>query len=102
MAHPRASHGSDSPTTLTSPAYDSEEKKSNTLFQDEHPAKTASHNRKGSHDPNWDGHDVDFSHVDEKKVLRKMDIRLLPMLALLYLLSFLEVCHPYTWVTPIE
>lgn len=32
----------------------------------------------------------DFSHIDEKKVLRKMDIRLLPMLALLYLLSFLD------------
>lgn len=42
------------------------------------------------HDPNWDGHDVDFSHVDEKAVLRKMDLRLLPMLALLYLLSFLD------------
>ena len=42
------------------------------------------------HDPNWDGTDVDFSHIDEKKVLRKMDIRLLPMLALLYLLSFLD------------
>ena len=34
--------------------------------------------------------DVDFSDVDEKKVLRKMDIRLIPMLALLYLLSFLD------------
>lgn len=33
---------------------------------------------------------IDFSHIDEKKVLRKMDIRLLPMLALLYLLSFLD------------
>lgn len=43
-----------------------------------------------SHDPNWDGHDIDFSHVDEKAVLRKMDLRLLPMLALLYLLSFLD------------
>lgn len=32
----------------------------------------------------------DFSHIDEKKVLRKMDIRLIPMLALLYLLSFLD------------
>jgi len=42
------------------------------------------------HDPNWDGEGVDFSNVDEKKVLRKMDIRLLPMLALLYLLSFLD------------
>ena len=32
----------------------------------------------------------DFSHIDEKKVLRKMDMRLIPMLALLYLLSFLD------------
>ncbi|KAM5356487.1 hypothetical protein ACJ41O_003133 [Fusarium nematophilum] len=31
-----------------------------------------------------------FSHIDEKKVLRKMDLRLIPMLALLYLLSFLD------------
>lgn len=28
--------------------------------------------------------------VDEKATLRKMDIRLLPMLAILYLLSFLD------------
>ena len=34
--------------------------------------------------------DLDFSMVDEAKTLRKMDIRLLPMLALLYLLSFLD------------
>ncbi|KAF2085514.1 major facilitator superfamily transporter [Saccharata proteae CBS 121410] len=31
-----------------------------------------------------------FSHLDEKKILRKMDMHLLPMLALLYLLSFLD------------
>ncbi|RGP60417.1 tartrate transporter [Fusarium longipes] len=31
-----------------------------------------------------------FSHLDEKKILRKMDMRLIPMLALLYLLSFLD------------
>ncbi|KAF3351854.1 hypothetical protein VdG1_04660 [Verticillium dahliae VDG1] len=31
-----------------------------------------------------------FAHLDEKKVLRKMDVRLIPMLALLYLLSFLD------------
>jgi len=42
------------------------------------------------HDPNWDGTDVDFSNIDEKKVLRKMDLHILPMLALLYLLSFLD------------
>jgi hypothetical protein len=42
------------------------------------------------HDPNWTGNDVDFSGVDEKKVLRKMDLRLIPVLAVLYLLSFLD------------
>ena len=40
------------------------------------------------------GHDPeqhpDFSHIDAQKVLRKMDLRLIPMLALLYLLSFLD------------
>lgn len=34
-------------------------------------------------------HDL-FAHLDEKAILRKMDIRLIPMLALLYLLSFLD------------
>jgi hypothetical protein len=34
--------------------------------------------------------DLDFSCVDEAKVLRKMDIRLIPILAVLYLLSFLD------------
>ena len=42
------------------------------------------------HDPNWSGDDVDFSGVNEKDVLRKMDIRLIPVLAVLYLLSFLD------------
>lgn len=31
-----------------------------------------------------------FKHLDEKKILRKMDMRLIPVLALLYLLSFLD------------
>ncbi|KAF2733828.1 MFS general substrate transporter [Polyplosphaeria fusca] len=31
-----------------------------------------------------------FAHLDEKKILRKMDSRLIPMLAVLYLLSFLD------------
>lgn len=43
-----------------------------------------------NHDPNWDGSGIDFSHINEKAVLRKMDLRLIPMLALLYLLSFLD------------
>jgi sugar phosphate permease len=31
-----------------------------------------------------------FAHLDEKAILRKMDLQLIPMLALLYLLSFLD------------
>jgi hypothetical protein len=31
-----------------------------------------------------------FRHLDEKKILRKIDWHLIPMLALLYLLSFLD------------
>jgi hypothetical protein len=42
------------------------------------------------HDPNWAGDGVDFSMVDENKTLRKMDTRLIPVLAILYLLSFLD------------
>lgn len=39
-------------------------------------------------DPKYTG--ADTSGVDPKKVLRKMDLHLIPMLALLYLLSFLD------------
>jgi hypothetical protein len=52
--------------------------------------KHDSFSHKSKHDPEWDGSDVDFSHINPKKVLRKMDIRLIPNLALLYLLSFLD------------
>jgi sugar phosphate permease len=31
-----------------------------------------------------------FAHLSERAILRKMDLRLIPMLALLYLLSFLD------------
>ena len=31
-----------------------------------------------------------FSHLDIKKILRKTDLRLIPMLTILYLLSFLD------------
>lgn len=31
-----------------------------------------------------------FEHIDEKKVLRKMDLHLMPMLTLLYLFAFLD------------
>lgn len=42
------------------------------------------------HDSNSEGHDDDFSGIDEKKTLRKMDVRLIPALAVLYLLAFLD------------
>ncbi|KAG4424308.1 hypothetical protein IFR04_002549 [Cadophora malorum] len=45
---------------------------------------------KNVHDPNWSGNGVDTSMVNREKTLRKMDIRLIPMLAVLYLLSFLD------------
>ena len=41
-------------------------------------------------DLNWTCDDVDFSHIDEKRVLQKLDLHILPMLTLLYLLSFLD------------
>jgi hypothetical protein len=31
-----------------------------------------------------------FAHLDEKKILRKMDLHLIPILAVLYLLAFLD------------
>jgi len=31
-----------------------------------------------------------FNHLDEKKILRKMDLHIIPMLTLLYLLSYLD------------
>jgi len=34
--------------------------------------------------------DVDVSGVDEKKLIRKMDLYLVPWLSVLYLLSFLD------------
>ncbi|KAK6373396.1 hypothetical protein LTS17_008416 [Exophiala oligosperma] len=42
------------------------------------------------HDPSWTGDGIDITDVDPRKTLRKMDLRLIPMLALLYLLSFLD------------
>lgn len=42
------------------------------------------------HNLNSEGQDDDFSGIDEKKTLRKMDIRLIPALAVLYLLAFLD------------
>lgn len=87
MADEKRHTGTDSPVSdpeKTSPLHDEDisHVQERSPVNDKH---TFTH-----HDPNWDGNDVDFSHVDEKAVLRKMDLRLLPMLALLYLLSFLD------------
>lgn len=43
-----------------------------------------------NHDPSYENAATNFPNVNEKVVLRKMDLHLLPMLALLYLLSFLD------------
>jgi hypothetical protein len=40
--------------------------------------------------PEIDPATIDFSHIDEAATLRKMDLRLIPTLAILYLLSFLD------------
>jgi len=92
MAQRRPSHGTDSPVSdeekvTVIPIHDEDVSPSG-----EKPSTAAGalHHTFTHHDPDWDGNDVDFSNVDEKKVLRKMDLRLLPMLALLYLLSFLD------------
>lgn len=37
-----------------------------------------------------DAVDVEHGEINEKRILRKMDIRLIPMLSLLYFLSFLD------------
>lgn len=37
-----------------------------------------------------DGSSNEFGHVDPKKVLTKLDLRLIPVVSLLYLLSFLD------------
>lgn len=73
---------------------------SQAVTEDARPVPRQSEKHKGTHvpfvhkdkhhDPEWDGSEVDFSHINSKKVLRKMDIRLIPNLALLYLLSFLD------------
>jgi hypothetical protein len=90
MAHKRSSHDHDSAVSseqadIPPPRYEGE------VITSSEKHGTAAEIAIGKHhDPNWDGEGVDFSNVDEKKVLRKMDMRLLPMLALLYLLSFLD------------
>lgn len=82
------------PTNRESPT--SGPKKHSPILHDEDPLSTDKKPSNGAphaftyHDPSWDSGNVDFSDVDGKKVLRKMDLRLLPMLALLYLLSFLD------------
>ena len=40
--------------------------------------------------PDSGASDGDHHHVDERKLLRKLDLRLLPVTGMLYLLSFLD------------
>ena len=54
------------------------------------PTEKSGHHHHLHHDPEFTGANVDFSHIDAKKVLRKMDFRLIPMLSILYLMAFLD------------
>lgn len=52
-------------------------------------------NPQSSHDEKIRDHEIAINgslsfNVDEKAVLRKMDLRLIPMLSILYLLAFLD------------
>lgn len=58
-----------------------------THLDDSHTSTDSNHKTDGN---GWSGVGVDFSQVDEAKTLRKMDIRLIPALTVLYLLSFLD------------
>jgi hypothetical protein len=89
MAQERRPHGSDSPVSEPEKLKPVQDEDISTS-PEKHVIDEPLHHTFTHHDPNWDGADVDFSHVDEKAVLRKMDLRLLPMLALLYLLAFLD------------
>lgn len=37
-----------------------------------------------------DSYKIRFAHIDERKVMNKIDIRVIPVLTLLYLLAFLD------------
>ena len=41
-------------------------------------------------DVEYGSSDPDFSHIDAKKVLRKMDMRILPIVTLLYLMNYID------------
>ncbi|KFY97984.1 hypothetical protein V500_01838 [Pseudogymnoascus sp. VKM F-4518 (FW-2643)] len=58
-----------------------------THLDDSHTSTDSDHKTDGN---GCAGVGVDFSQVDEAKTLRKMDIRLIPALTVLYLLSFLD------------
>ncbi|KAL8661533.1 MAG: hypothetical protein Q9168_008375 [Polycauliona sp. 1 TL-2023] len=59
-------------------------------YPEKSPSSPAREGKGGAISPPPDYAGVDTSGVDPKKVLLKMDLHLIPMLALLYLLSFLD------------
>ena len=63
------------------------EKKDATVVSADVPVEARSLSDDGATAP---AHDIDTSGVDEKKLLRKIDLQLIPWLSLLYLLSFLD------------
>ncbi|KFY15912.1 hypothetical protein V492_01690 [Pseudogymnoascus sp. VKM F-4246] len=69
------------------PVHDEKIADDTTQLDDSHTSTGSKHEASGNESS---GVDVDFSQVDEAKTLRKMDIRLIPALTVLYLLSFLD------------
>lgn len=84
-------HETDSPEKpAIAQAESIESSHSNEEKRSESPSLSHGHKHDVRQDPEWGGQDGTFSHIDEKKVLRKMDLHLIPILSLLYLLSFLD------------
>ncbi|KFY39708.1 hypothetical protein V494_03885 [Pseudogymnoascus sp. VKM F-4513 (FW-928)] len=69
------------------PVHDEKIADDTTQLDDSHTSTVSKHEASGNESS---GADVDFSQVDEAKTLWKMDIRLIPALTILYLLSFLD------------
>ena len=76
----------DSSTRLAGPREDSLEFMN---LQGDKQISTSS-NTEGLGNPKWNSNNADVSRVDSKKVLRKMDLHIIPILTILYLLCFLD------------
>ena len=65
----------------------------------ESPAQVRIENDKetGSHDPNDDGVllENDIRASAERRLVKKLDLRLLPAIVVIYIMNFIDVCQPH-------